>query len=189
MLDKIAEFFWRIAGWKTFLPALMIYAVIGGCILYTWNQKMVKKDGTIMNMLDKQFSYTPDTARTLMTEYGDTGRSFAWRFELIADGLYPISYTFLFLIIISWTFKSLAPYGFSIRYIHLFPFLVMLFDYSENACIIRMLKTFPDFSDNLVQLSSFFTSLKWSLLVAETFMIGAALWLLTFYRMKRGRMA
>ena len=77
--------------------------------------------------------------------------------------------------------------GLGIRYIHLFPFLVMLADYSENACIIRMLRTFPDFTDNLAQLSSFFTSLKWSLLVAETFIIGAALWLFTFYRMTKGK--
>jgi cytoskeletal protein RodZ len=50
-----------------------------------------------------------------------------------------------------------------------------------------MLKTYPDFSDNLAMASSFFTSLKWSLLAVITFIIGAAIWLLTFYKMTRGK--
>jgi hypothetical protein len=86
-----------------------------------------------------------------------------------------------------WVFKSLSVYGVRVKYIHLMPFLVLFADYSENACIIRMLKTYPDFSDNLAVASSFFTSLKWSLLAVITFIIGAAIWLLTFYKMTRGK--
>jgi hypothetical protein len=188
MLNKIAAFFWRIAGWKTFLPALLVYAVFAGYVMRHGAERIEEISGKKIEILDIQFSYTPERAKAIIAQYGDAGRDFAATFELIGDTLYPITYTFLFLVIMAWVFKSLSVYGFRVRYIHLFPFLVMLADYSENACIIRMLRTFPDFTDNLAQLSSFFTSLKWSLLVAETFIIGAALWLLTFYRMTRGKM-
>jgi hypothetical protein len=187
MLDKIAEFFWRIAGLKTFLAGLLIYLVFGGYIMPHGLQQIQQINGKPVKVLDLQFSYTPEKARTIIGEYNEPGRNFAANFELIADGLYPVAYTFLFLMIMGWVFKSLSVYGVHVRYIHLMPFLVMLVDYGENACIITMLKSFPNFSDNVAWLSSLFTSLKWSLLVVETLIIAAAIWLLTFYRMSRGK--
>ncbi len=187
MLQKIADFFWRIAGWKTFVAALLIYIVFGAVVMPKGAQMMQQISGKNVEILDLQFGYTPEKARAIISQYGDNGRAFAAKFELIADTFYPISYTFLFLMIMGWVFKLLAPYGFRIRYIHLLPFLVMLADYSENACIVSMLKGYPDISDRLATISSLFTSLKWSLLAVQTFIIAVALWLLTFYRMTKGK--
>ena len=188
MLHKISEFFWRIAGLKTFLAAILIYLVFGAYIMPQGLQQIQQINGKPVKVLDLQFSYTPEDARNFIGQYNEAGRNFAANFELIADGLYPVAYTFLFLIIMGWVFKSLSVYGVRVRYIHLMPFLVMLVDYGENTCIITMLKTFPDFSNNVAWLSSLFTSLKWSLLAVETLSIAAAIWLLTFYRMSRGRL-
>jgi len=185
MLNKIADFFWRIAGWKTFAAALLIYAVFAGYIMQEGARRIQELSGKKVEILDLQFSYTPERAKAILDSYNDASRDFAANFTLIADTLYPVSYTFLFLVIISWVFKSLAVYGFRIRYIHLLPFLMMIADYGENACVITMLKSYPDFSTNLATLSSTFTSVKWSLLAFETFIIGIALWLLTFYRISR----
>ena len=187
MLEKIADFFWRTAGWKTFIAALLIYIVFGVVVMPKGMQMIQQISGKTVEILDLQFSYTPEKAKAIISQYGDNGRAFASKFEIIADTLYPVSYTFLFLVIMGWVFKLLAPYGFRIRYIHLLPFVVMLADYSENACIISMLKAYPDISDRLATISSLFTSLKWSLLVAQTFIIAVALWLLTFYRMTKGK--
>jgi len=187
MLEKISAFFWRIVGWKTFIPALLIYIVFGAYIMPQGAQKIQELSGKKVEILDLQFSYTPEKAKAIIANYSNISRDFAAKFEMIADTFYPVSYTFLFLVIIGWVFKSLAVYGFRIRYIHLLPFLVMAVDYGENACIITMLKSFPDFSDSLAVISSLFTSLKWCLLAVETFIIGAALWLLTFYRISRGK--
>jgi hypothetical protein len=150
-------------------------------------QMIQQISGKKVEMLDLQFTYTPERARAIIRDYGVSARWEAASFELWADTLYPLAYTFLFLIIMGWVFKSLSVYGVRVKYIHLLPFLVLFADYSENACIIRMLKTYPDFSDNLAVASSFFTSLKWSLLAVITFIIGAAIWLLTFYKMTRGK--
>jgi hypothetical protein len=187
MLQKIAGFFWRIAGLKTFIAALIIYMVFGAYIMPKGAQMIQQISGKKVEMLDLQFTYTPERARAIIGDYGVSARWEAASFELWADTLYPLTYTFLFLIIMGWVFKSLSVYGVRVKYIHLLPFLVLFADYSENACIIRMLKTYPDFSDNLAVASSFFTSLKWSLLAVITFIIGAAIWLLTFYKMTRGK--
>jgi hypothetical protein len=187
MLQKIADFFWRIAGLKTFIAALLIYIVFAGYVMPHGAQRIQEISGKKVEILDLQFTYTPEKAKGIIAEYGETGRDCAAKFELIGDTLYPVAYTFLFLIIMGWLFKSLAAYGFKIRLIHLFPLLIIMADYNENACIIRMLKNYPGFSDELVNLSSFFTSLKWCLLAAQTFIIGIALWLLTFYKMTRGK--
>jgi hypothetical protein len=187
MLNKIGVFFWRIAGLKTFLAALLIYVFYALAVMRPGIEKIQEISGKPVKILDLQFSYTPDDARAFIGEYNEVGRNFTAHFELIADGLYPLIYTFLFLIMMGWLFKSLFVYGVHVRYIHLLPFLVMLADYGENACIITMLKSFPNFSDNVAWLSSLFTSLKWSLLAVETLIIGAAIWLLTFYRMWRGK--
>ena len=188
MLDKIGDFFWRIAGLKSFIAALLIYLVFGGWVMPQGAQRIQELSGKKVEILDLQFSYSPERAKAILANYNDASRDFAIKFGLIADTLYPMSYTFLFLVIIGWVFKSLAGYGFRIRYIHLLPFLVMLVDYGENICIATLLKSFPDVSDNLINVSSMFTSLKWSLLAVETFIIGSALWLLTFYRISRGRL-
>jgi hypothetical protein len=185
MLQKIADFFWRIAGWKTFIPALLIYVVFAGYVMPQGAKAIQKVCGKKVEILDLQFSYTPERAKAILSEYTFLGRCEAAKFELWGDTLYPIAYTFLFLTIMGWVFKSLAVYDFRVRYIHLFPFLVLIADYSENVGIIKMLKTYPNFSDSLVAVSSLFTSLKWSLLAVQTFIIGVALWLLTFYRITR----
>ncbi len=187
MIQKIDLFFWRIAGIKTFIPALLIYLFLGAVVMPYGAQTMQQVSGKKVEILDLQFTYTPEKAKAIIAPYGDAGRAYAAKFEMVADTLYPVSYTFLFLVIMGWVFKSLSVYGVRIRYIHLLPFLVMLADYSENSCIITMLNTFPNFSDGLAMVSSLFTSLKWSLLALETFIIGVALWLLTFYRITRRR--
>jgi len=187
MLQKIAGFFWTIAGIKTFVAALAIYLVFGAYIMPHGAMMIQQLSGKKVEMLDLQFSYTPEKARAIIKEYGVAARWKAAEFELWADTLYPMAYTFLFLIIMGWVFKSLSAYGVRVKYIHLLPFLVMFADYSENACIIAMLKNYPGFSDNLAIASSFFTSLKWSLLAVITFIIGGAIWLLTFYKMTRGK--
>ena len=189
MLNRISDFFWRISGWKTFAVGLLLYIFFAVVMMQQGAAMIQQICGKKVEIFDLQFTYTPERAHEILSQYNEAGRSFAATFTMLADSIYPVSYTFLFLMIMGWLFKSLAVYGFRVRYIHLLPFLVMVFDYSENAGIVTMLKNYPDFTDGTVIVTSLFTSLKWSLLAVETFIIGAGLWLLTFYRMSKGRLA
>lgn len=187
MLNKIVDFFWGIAGLKAFIAALLIYLAFAGLVMSPGAAKIQQLSGKKIEILDLQFTYTPAKARAIIADYGDAARNYAANFEMIADTLYPVVYTFLFAIMISWVFKSLSAYGVRVKYVLLLPYCVMFADYGENIGIIQMLKTFPNFSDFHVVISSFFTSLKWSLLVVETVIIGGSVWLFIFYRMTRGK--
>ena len=69
MLNKIAEFFWRIAGLKTFLTALLIYIAFAGGVMRTGLQQIQQISGKPVQVLDLQFSYTPEKARAIIGEY------------------------------------------------------------------------------------------------------------------------
>ncbi len=182
MFKNISDFFLRIADWKTFGAALCVYMVFGGYIMPHGLATLQQMNGKKTEVLDLQFSYTPEKAHAILSEYTDQSRDYAARFELIADGLYPISYTFLFLIMMAWLFRSLSAYGVNARYLHMLPFVVMTADYSENTGIITMLSSYPNFSDTVVRISSVFTSIKWTLLAVEGIIILTGLGMIIYYR-------
>jgi hypothetical protein len=186
MLGKISGFFWRIAGWKTFLAGLFIYMFFATEVM-PYGVKMFRllSRNEKIEILDLQFSYSPEKARAIIAEYGDGGRLFAARFEMTMDTAYPLAYTFLFIITIAWIYKALSRYGIVYAYIHLLPLLGMMADYCENICIVTMFKNYPGFSDTVARLSSFFTSLKWSLVGVEVLVILVGLGLLVNQRFIR----
>jgi hypothetical protein len=182
-MKTISDFLIRIAGWRTFVAALLVYLIFGLYIMPHGLARIQQLSRKKVEVLDLQFSYTPERARSILAEYTDESRAFTIRFNAIDDGLYPIVYTFLILIMMAWLSRSLTAYGVRAGYLHLLPFVVMLSDYSENTCIITMLRKYPDVPDWLVRLSSCFTTIKWSLLGLEALMILGGLSLIAYYRM------
>ena len=182
MLEKTANFFWRIAGWKTFVAGILIYFVFGGYVMPNGAKHFSELSGKEVQVMDLQFSYKPEKARSIIGDYSEDAKKYAINFGLIADTIYPIAYTFLFIIIMAWIFKSLAVYGFSVRFIHLFPFTILLADYAENLNLVRLFRNFPDITDAQIQMASAFTTLKWSLLVVQVLLVFGALGLLLYKR-------
>ena len=178
----ISAFFLRIAGWRTFVAALFVYLIFGLYVMPHGLARIQELSGRKVEVLDLQFSYSPERARSIISEYTEESRAFTARFNAIYDGLYPVAYTFLILIMMSWLSRSLAAYGVRTGYLHLLPFIVMIADYSENTCIVMMMRKYPDFSDGLVRISSCFTAAKWSLLGLEAVMVLGGLCLIGYYR-------
>jgi membrane protein implicated in regulation of membrane protease activity len=46
-------------------------------------------------------------------------------------------------------------------YVPLLPFLVMVFDYAENICIIHLLRNYPNYTHVVAVAGGWFTSFKW----------------------------
>lgn len=183
MLEKTANFFWRIAGWKTFAAGVLIYFVFGGYVMPNGAKHFNELSGKEVQVMDLQFSYTPEKARSIISDYKVEARNYAIKFGLIADTIYPLAYTFLFIIIMAWIFKSLAVYGFSFRFIHLFPLSILLADYAENLNLVRLFRNFPDITNAQIQMASAFTTLKWSLLVVQVLIILGGLGILLYKKM------
>jgi hypothetical protein len=182
MLEKTANFFWRIAGWKTFVAGVLIYLVFGGYVMPNGAKHFSELSGKEVQVMDLQFSYTPEKARSIIGDYSEDAKNYAINFGLIADTIYPIAYTFLFIIIMAWIFKSLAVYGFNFRFIHLFPLSILLADYAENLNLVRLFRNFPDITDAQIQMASAFTTLKWSLLILQVVIVFAGIGLLVYKR-------
>ncbi len=180
MLHKLSTFFWRIAGWKAFLLGFFLYMFFGGYIMPEGVKMFQEISGkTDIQVLDLQFCYSPEKARSIISNYGDEGRGLAIKFGLIADTFYPMAYTFLFTIILTLILKSLSGYGIIYKYLHLSPFLILITDYCENISVANLFRTYPNFSDTQVRIASFLTSLKWSLLgVLCVLILCSLIWLL-----------
>lgn len=187
MLQTISAFFWRIAGLKTFLSALVLYLFFGGYVMPTGLKTMQEMAGKPVEVLDLQFYYTEADAKAILSEYGPELLKRAAVFEVIADSLYPIVYTYLFIIMLAWLYKSVAVYRPVVAHIHLLPFVVMLADYCENTGIVRMLLTYPDFGATLPGITTVFTMLKWSVLGLEGVLIVFGLWLLFYFRVVKNK--
>ena len=175
MIEKISDFFWRIANWKTFLLGLIVYLIFGGYVMPHGAKTFNDLSGKKVEVMDLQFFYTPEKAREIISQYSDAARNFAIQFGLMADTVYPVAYTFLFLIITTLIFKGLAKYNITYKYLHLFPLIILPVDYFENICVATLFKTYPNFSNGLAYLATFFTTLKWSLVILLLLIVIAGL--------------
>lgn len=178
MIRKVSAYFLRIANWKTFVAALLLYILFAGFIMKRGAQAFEDISGKKVEILDLQFHYTPEQARSIIADYGDAGRSFAIKFGLIADALYPLAYTFFFLMITSLIFKGLINKGTRTGNLHLFPLFILVVDYCENVGIANLMNSYPNFTDTEVHIASFFTSLKWCLVIGLALITVGALTIL-----------
>jgi hypothetical protein len=185
MFQKISSFFKRIAGWKSFLAALIIYLIFGGGVMQYAAKTISEKAGKPVQILDLQFSYSPEKARAILSEYTPEARHYCALFNAIGDSIYPIVYTALFILALAWIYKPFNKQNKIFANIHMLPLAVMLIDYCENIFIVTMLRTFPDFSDNVARTGSFFTSLKWTLVALCAFVVVYGLAMLSINKLAK----
>lgn len=171
MLAKVSGWFYRISNIKTLLAAIAVYLVFGAYVMPTGAKTFTAKAGQQVEILDLQFNYTPAKARQIIDLYSTEARAYAVKFGLIADTLYPLAYTFLFLIITSLIFKNLKDKGIDTGSLHLFPLVIVPVDYLENISIANLLLKYPHLTDNEIRVASFFTSLKWCLVAGLVLII------------------
>ncbi len=107
--------------------------------------------------LDIMFAYSPEDAYEMIKGIEDEGRQNYLKGLLLVDYIYPVIYS-LFL-------------GFSIFLLYkntllsISPLLILLSDYLENTGIIIMLSLYPSEIRSIAMTTSFFTSLKWTLVL------------------------
>ncbi len=150
------HFLRKISSWKTLGILLVVYVLF---VVFVMSGLMDGIDAKL-KPLDLFFSYSPDKAYGLITSYGEHRERYAFM-SMTADTAYPIIYTSLFMVLILQLAKYLWPQHPKIHRIALIPLFAFVFDLCENASIITMLKAFPKRLDNIAQIASLFTSLKW----------------------------
>ncbi|GAB3987544.1 hypothetical protein GCM10028807_08030 [Spirosoma daeguense] len=161
MLATLSIFFNRIASWKTLLLAIALYVVFPAYILKNLEIRMNAAAGKSIGPIDLLMGYDPGRVNEMVAAYGSEGRAIYALGEMTADVIYPIVYTTLFCIILSLLFRnrSYAPFS----RINVLPVFVLIVDFLENACIVYLLKSYPESSEQVAVLCSVFTNLKWAL--------------------------
>jgi len=155
----------RIAHWPALLVLLTMYAVFAGLLM----RLLVKLPGAPVDAtppLDLAFSYSVDTVFAHGESLGAAGRELSAWVHLTLDIGYPIVYSLLFAVIMVMALRYLAlseVWQRRTKYLPLLPFLLMGFDFLENFGISYLMLAWPNLPKLMVQLTSFATSAKWSL--------------------------
>jgi len=166
MAGKFSRFFRDLATGRMVLISLIIYAVFAAWVMPSGAEKIRQaSDGRDLKILDLQFDYSPAQAREYLALYSAESRNILKNFILTADTVYPLTYTFFFMMLMAWLYKGIPRKLRFTMHIHLLPLVILLLDYCENVGMTRILNRYPDFSDELVQITSLCTTSKWVMVI------------------------
>lgn len=113
--------------------------------------------------LDLQFSYTPEKAYQLLAQFSAEDLKTYQIIELTVDIVYPLLYGFfLSLLIFKFRKNSLLV---------LIPLLAIVADLFENTGIALLISSLPKQLHTVASITSFFSSLKWSLIFISFLLI------------------
>jgi len=110
--------------------------------------------------LDGQFAYTPEQAFSVVTSYGDDGRTQMIWIHL-ADFILITFYTLMFCLSISWLFQRGFKLDSRVQILNLVPILGGFLDLMENIWIITLILSYPAQPTALAWLSTISTMGKY----------------------------
>ena len=145
--------------------ALLIVYLIFNAAVMGWGAKEINSlSGKDVQILDLCLTgYSPTEVKTYLSDYSPEARSFAAKFNSIADTAYPILYTIMLSVVMAWVYKNKITSNKSFGYLLLLPLLIMVLDFLENYHIITLLQEFPDITEEMVKAGSMFTVAKWGM--------------------------
>lgn len=184
MLASLSNTLQRYAkGWIIFV-LFALDALFMGFIMPIAGALM-KGDAGGPGPIDLQFFYTPAKAYEMVASYGEYGRAFYRNTELTVDIIYPIVYTLLLSLLITWLFqRGLRPGGRAQR-LNLVPFGAWLFDLLENIGIVSMLAVYPSTPAVLAWATAICTMNKWLFAGASLVLIAIGLMMAIRNRFKK----
>ena len=120
--------------------------------------------------LDLYLSYSPDQAYEYLAVLGVEGRSASISMALTSDMVFPVVYAMALSVALVLVLRKRLLLSGRLRYLCLFPFLIVIADWCENLCLAMVMHAFPERADALVRAASLFTSLKW-MFIALTILV------------------
>lgn len=147
-------------GW-VMLAFLALMLLFGMFIVPTIGSKLEASSGG-SGPIDLLFSYTPEKAYSMIESYGDEGRALYRTFAMTGDVIYPVVYSILFSLIITWLFQRSFAASSKLQMLNVVPLGAWLFDWLENINIVTMLSLYPSKPAIVAQLASLCTTIKWS---------------------------
>ncbi len=159
----------RLAAWSSFFyritstrNALLAFAgqLLFSIVIFPAAQAKFDITGKI-GVPDLHFGFTPETLYRIFENYGPDGRKFYLMTEVFADSIYPLVYTLFDILLLSLVLRRMFPEGNPWRLLNLLPLSTLLFDYLENAFILKVLLNFPEHNDMAARLACMAQYGKW----------------------------
>ena len=175
LLQQPARFVERMASVPV-LVVLMLLSVLFPAVLFP-----VHGIGDI-KPLDLYFSYSPGQVYEHLAALGAEGRSAYTCMALTSELAFPVIYAMALSMALMLVLRKLLPPA--NRYLCLFPFLIVIADWSENLSLAMVTRAFPERADAIVRSASCFTSLKWVLIALTVLMLLTAVtfWIARYIR-------
>lgn len=101
--------------------------------------------------------YTPEKAYSMIELYGDEGCALYRTFAMTGDVIYPVVYSILFSLVITWLFQRSFASSSKLQILNVVPFGAWLFDWLENINIVTMLSLYPSTPSIVARLASICT--------------------------------
>jgi hypothetical protein len=158
-MASLIYFLNHIASWKTWLLLLILYVSFPAYWLKNAETTINRLANKPIGPIDLTIDYNPARTRQMIADYGPAARAYYAHTELTTDLIYPLVYSLLLAVTLTLLFQT-KSYK-SAEKITLLPFVVLLFDFLENAMIVSMLVDYPTQSPVLVSLCEVFKLIKW----------------------------
>jgi hypothetical protein len=167
-----------------FVLTMVVYMAM---LLYTI--PIVNSFAAEMKLFDlSPMGYSTSYAISLLETLGVNGRSKYLIVQLPIDFVYPALFAITYSLLLTWSFNKYLNKNSKLYYLVTIPIFVGFFDYLENVLIISMLKSYPNVSQVVVELSSLSTILK-SISTSIFFVILILSFIYMFkYRLKTNRL-
>ncbi|MBK8428504.1 MAG: hypothetical protein IPL27_22270 [Lewinellaceae bacterium] len=155
-MKTISNFLHCIANWKSLVVFLALYISFPAYFLKNAEAKINELAGKTVGVIDLTVGFNPQKSLDMVAGYGDAARAYYARTEMTTDVAYPIVYAFLFGTVLTLLYRNT-----SYARVNTLPFVMLLFDYAENICIVGLLQSFPQQSVTVATFCEAFKLLKW----------------------------
>ena len=163
MLNIIYSRLLPYAKGKYILMGIGFIFLINVVIFPQFPKLMVGEELPIEEIIDVKFSYSPQEAYDIIEGFSENQRSAYLKSEIFVDGIYALVYGLTYTLLLIFLFSRAFPGNRFLQKMTLVPLFATFADWVENACIVNMIRIFPERNDSLMGMSSMFTSLKWIL--------------------------
>jgi hypothetical protein len=148
------------SNWKFILPLFILFAFFSFYLFPEYQSQMGAHASQQVQPLDTRVSYTTEEVKTLFTALGVEGRNLYSFITGKIDMVYPVIYGLMLTLILAYLIRKLSARYSPLLLFALLPLAGMVFDYLENIQILRLLDTYPEFSDQMVATGQTLTRTK-----------------------------
>lgn len=149
----------HISGKKVlglFILTNLVYAFM---LIVTIPRTMVFSNG--MKLLDMMpTGYNFNYVNKLFSALGANGRETYLTSQIPVDMIYPLLFGISYCALMAYFLKKINKLNTPFIYLCILPIIAGIADYFENIGIIAMLKSYPDFTETIVNATSIFSVIK-----------------------------